>query len=500
MHDGWHMCRRIFTHDRLSSAELRQDSTKYAVDLHHHLDSPQGPPWGVAPGLERAPAHAGTHHLLVIICIGLRGQSHVLGDLLLPLLHPLSAPSLTRLSPIEILCRTKTYAQGLGCISIVTDADDRRAGCWARRARRIIPPPLPTRAAALIQETPKPPVVYRPGGRGGAGSRPRKVKPQAEDPGEEKEFKFPWHGKGKARAELTAKALMRTDTRDSTVSSIQFIPASTRPHQKPINPDPYDFACGSTVPGPSRRPSTTSTFSFQSTSSDGRKARQQSKLARTLGAGFAEHAQAANLPPRSSVSIFSLPPPRSIPRAASRATAPSSSFSPQPSSGGPAFPPAQQEWTVFSLRRHGASLFHTYVPTPSCWSWYKSISRPALVPVAVRRSSRNVKELIIATDRVIKCGTASVIYPSRRGASKAPLGELIRGLAFAVPGIDRLLRRKQGDVKLYTAYLEELVMCMDLTDSGSLHVPSGFVDPPHEYSEFGTLVNEDCEGIFASSG
>ncbi|KAJ6549573.1 hypothetical protein DFH09DRAFT_1169048 [Mycena vulgaris] len=159
------------------------------------------------------------------------------------------------------------------------------------------PPPLPTRAAALTQETPKPHVVYRPGGRGGAGSRPRKVKPQAENPSKEKEFKFPWHGKGKARAELTAKALTRTDTRDSTVSSIQFIPASTRAHQKPI----------STAPGPSRRPSTPSRFSFQSTSSDERKARRQSKLARTLGAGFADHAQAVKLSRRSSVSISSLP-------------------------------------------------------------------------------------------------------------------------------------------------------------------------------------------------
>ncbi|KAJ6603546.1 hypothetical protein DFH09DRAFT_1124570, partial [Mycena vulgaris] len=154
------------------------------------------------------------------------------------------------------------------------------------------PPPLPTRAAALIQETPKPPVVYRSGGRGGAGSRPRKVKPQAENPGKEKQFKFPWHGKGKARAELTAEALTRTDTRDSTVSSIQFIPASKRSHQKPINPDPYDFACGSTAPRPSRRPSTASTFSFQSTSSDEREVRQQR---------FAEHAQAAKLSRRSGV-------------------------------------------------------------------------------------------------------------------------------------------------------------------------------------------------------
>ncbi|KAJ6518553.1 hypothetical protein DFH09DRAFT_1194122, partial [Mycena vulgaris] len=197
------------------------------------------------------------------------------------------------------------------------------------------PPPLPTRAAALIQETPKPPVVYRPGGRGGAGSRPRKVKPQAANPGKEKEFKFPWHGKGKARAELTANALTRTDTRDSTASSIQFIPASTRPHQKPI----------STAPGPSRRPSTASTFSSQSTSSDGRDARQQSKLARTLGAGFAEQAQAAKLSRRSSVSISSLPLP-----AAFRAPPVELRLHPristaQRSPGGAAFPPAQQEWT-----------------------------------------------------------------------------------------------------------------------------------------------------------
>ncbi|KAJ6573030.1 hypothetical protein DFH09DRAFT_1459341 [Mycena vulgaris] len=99
---------------------------------------------------------------------------------------------------------------------------------------------------------------HRPGG----GSRLRKVKPQAENTCKEKEFKFPWRGKGKARAELAANALPRMETRDITASSTQFLPATTGSHQKPVNPDPYNFARSSTAPEPSRWPSTACTLFF----------------------------------------------------------------------------------------------------------------------------------------------------------------------------------------------------------------------------------------------
>ncbi|KAJ7822696.1 hypothetical protein B0H13DRAFT_356839 [Mycena leptocephala] len=151
------------------------------------------------------------------------------------------------------------------------------------------------------------PAVYRPSGRGGAGSRPRKVKPQSEE--KEKEFKFPWKGKGKAKVDLSASALTRTDTRFSEISSIAFAPPETQRHQKPINPDPL-------------MPSNTSFTSIDSW--DAHLAHQQSnrinKLARTLGADFSfpgkinsngPHgpldAQAAKLARRSSISVPSTP-------------------------------------------------------------------------------------------------------------------------------------------------------------------------------------------------
>ncbi|KAJ6577610.1 hypothetical protein B0H19DRAFT_1120662 [Mycena capillaripes] len=133
------------------------------------------------------------------------------------------------------------------------------------------PPPPPPQTSAMIQEVPQPPVVYRPGGRGGAGSRPRKVKPQTEGKEKEKDFKFPWKGKGKAKADVSVNALTRTDSRFSTVSSIAFAPAPTMPYPKPISPDPT--------------PSIASVDSW-----DAHLAHQQSnrisKLTRTLGADF----------------------------------------------------------------------------------------------------------------------------------------------------------------------------------------------------------------------
>ncbi|KAJ7764233.1 hypothetical protein B0H16DRAFT_1526421 [Mycena metata] len=95
--------------------------------------------------------------------------------------------------------------------------------------------------AALIQDVPTAPVLYRPGGRGGAGSRPRKVKPQVEKVKEDKDFRFPWKAKGKGKVEspaITMYPLSRTDTHASDVSAIAFAPPATRLHQRSINPDP----------------------------------------------------------------------------------------------------------------------------------------------------------------------------------------------------------------------------------------------------------------------
>ncbi|KAJ7657767.1 hypothetical protein DFH06DRAFT_454028 [Mycena polygramma] len=135
------------------------------------------------------------------------------------------------------------------------------------------PPPLAT--AAMIQETPRPqpPAVYRPGGRGGAGSRPRKVKPQPEerdrDRDKDKDFKFPWKGKGKAKADLTANALTRTDTQFSTVSSLAFAPAPTSPRQRELSPQPSIASMDSWDAHLAQRQTNTT-----------------NKLTRTLGADF----------------------------------------------------------------------------------------------------------------------------------------------------------------------------------------------------------------------
>ncbi|KAJ7231391.1 hypothetical protein B0H12DRAFT_1223394 [Mycena haematopus] len=147
----------------------------------------------------------------------------------------------------------------------------------------VLSPPIPPppKTAALIQEVPRPPAVYRPSGRGGAGSRPRKVKPQAEEKKDDKDFKFPWKGKGKAKADvpdLSENALTRTDTQYSTVSTIAFAPAERQTHQRPISPDPLT-------------PSNTSIASVDSFDAHlaHLQANRANKLARTLGDDFHFH-------------------------------------------------------------------------------------------------------------------------------------------------------------------------------------------------------------------
>ncbi|KAJ7091022.1 hypothetical protein C8R44DRAFT_817644 [Mycena epipterygia] len=176
------------------------------------------------------------------------------------------------------------------------------------------PLPAPPRPVALIQEAPRPALVYRPSGRGGAGSRPRKVKvkpPREQNggPSAGMDFKFPWKGKGKARADahadildITANAnanpLTRTDTTDSvgSASMIMFAPPSIHSRQRVVSPDldAFDYTGGQTDTPP--HSPTASLYSMQSamtTSSDGRhqaqvvEARRMDKLARTLGAEVA---------------------------------------------------------------------------------------------------------------------------------------------------------------------------------------------------------------------
>ncbi|KAJ7681283.1 hypothetical protein B0H17DRAFT_1138578 [Mycena rosella] len=115
-----------------------------------------------------------------------------------------------------------------------------------RRVEAPPPPPLP-RAATRTPETPPVPVIYRPGGRSGAGSRPRKPKPQAETNSTSKDFKFSWKGKG--RADANPHALTRTVTLDSTYSSLRFAPPAACSYQQPMNPDSYALPGGSTQLG-----------------------------------------------------------------------------------------------------------------------------------------------------------------------------------------------------------------------------------------------------------
>ncbi|KAJ7018922.1 hypothetical protein C8F04DRAFT_1404607 [Mycena alexandri] len=167
------------------------------------------------------------------------------------------------------------------------------------------PPPTPQfprqRPVPLIQEIPETPVLYRPGGRGGAGSRPRKAKPRAEKVKEDKDFRFPWkgkgkEGKGKGKAESPAIAmhpLSRTDTQASDLSAIAFAPPATRLHQKPINPDPPT-------------PMTSTSGQAVEVGSDERQQtiRMNSKLARTLGTDFSfGWAQTGKFARRSSISV-----------------------------------------------------------------------------------------------------------------------------------------------------------------------------------------------------
>ncbi|KAK7055785.1 hypothetical protein R3P38DRAFT_3170451 [Favolaschia claudopus] len=186
---------------------------------------------------------------------------------------PPSAPGQQQQQPIRIVGRGGLASRPRGMMSVSVDlspSSSRSASSGNVSALPLatapmlsvshlsppIPQDVPTHSTSVIPEevsaSPLPaPALYRPAGRGGAGTRYRKVKPEPSPREDNRNFKFPWmHGKGKGKAkadmglELAAIpniALTRTDTRDShlsTVSSIAFVPARTRPHQKAVSPDP----------------------------------------------------------------------------------------------------------------------------------------------------------------------------------------------------------------------------------------------------------------------
>ncbi|KAJ7474186.1 hypothetical protein FB451DRAFT_1174701 [Mycena latifolia] len=98
-------------------------------------------------------------------------------------------------------------------------------------ARVEIPPPMLPPPAAVPKQAPTQPVLYRPGGRGSAGLRPRQAKPvtEATDKG-----KSSWKGKGKQIADASTSAPPSL-TVDSTASSI-FLPPTSAPGVHPVYP------------------------------------------------------------------------------------------------------------------------------------------------------------------------------------------------------------------------------------------------------------------------
>jgi hypothetical protein len=89
-------------------------------------------------------------------------------------------------------------------------------------------PPL-TPPATTLNPSMTQPVFYRPGGRGGAGSKSRAAKSSSEAPETVRSSKFPWKGKGKATGNAStygAPSLTHTDTMDTTSASlVDFLPA-----------------------------------------------------------------------------------------------------------------------------------------------------------------------------------------------------------------------------------------------------------------------------------
>ncbi|KAF7375375.1 hypothetical protein MSAN_00425000 [Mycena sanguinolenta] len=221
--------------------------------------------------------------------------------------NPSDSPSTTQ--PARILGRGGLASRPRGVL--VSDVPQTASSSLLSPAPPLLAPPPPL-AAALIQEAPRPASVYRPSGRGGAGSRPRKVKPQLAERKDDRDFKFPWKGKGKAKADaphLSGTALTRTDTLSSTVSSVVFAPTESPIHQRPISPDPLASSSGSIA----------SYDSFEA-HLERMQAQRANKLARTLGGDFPFHGtmtangrqrqvapQTAMLAPSSSLSVGNAP-------------------------------------------------------------------------------------------------------------------------------------------------------------------------------------------------
>ncbi|KAJ7124275.1 hypothetical protein C8R44DRAFT_783260 [Mycena epipterygia] len=263
-------------------------------------------------------------------------------------------PRTPNFSPIEFFRIRRTERNHLRKQSVSRSEEDapvRVVG--GGRVFTSVPP------VAMIEEATRP---ARLSGRGGAGTRPWKIKP----PGEKnhnvnKDFKFPWNGKGKARAdpnalEITANMnpLTRTDTGGSVGSGIMFAPISTHSHQRVVQPEsnPFDFTG-------SQNSTTASVHSVGSTtSSHGRQvevpqASRMNKLTRTLGAEFASPGTSRtrahkdrSLSSRSSMSLPSL-------RIPGRAT-PTENYTHRQSSFGPS--PFSSISSINHPPRNGSAL------------------------------------------------------------------------------------------------------------------------------------------------
>ncbi|KAJ6552590.1 hypothetical protein DFH09DRAFT_1167082, partial [Mycena vulgaris] len=122
-----------------------------------------------------------------------------------------------------------------------------RGGIGSRPRGLVTPAPppepsgIPSRPPLIQAKSAEQPVLYRPGGRGGAGSRPRKAIPASEANETSKPRLFSWKGKGKQIGNAStygAPTLTRTDTVNTTASSIQFVaarsPGTSRSQYPPI--------------------------------------------------------------------------------------------------------------------------------------------------------------------------------------------------------------------------------------------------------------------------
>ncbi|KAF7349830.1 hypothetical protein MVEN_01283500 [Mycena venus] len=158
-----------------------------------------------------------------------------------------AAPGINRSPPVEIGALSRgdsTRIVGRGGMG----SRPRDLPAPARVTLAPRPPPTPTPTPTPLNQPAAAPMLYRPGGRGGAGSKPRMPKPPSEARETGKSSKFPWKGKGKEARNASTygmPSLSRTDTVDSTESgAIHFLPArrTERTYQTTVGQDPIPEA------------------------------------------------------------------------------------------------------------------------------------------------------------------------------------------------------------------------------------------------------------------